>query len=187
MKRFILVLALSCLSQVAFAISSQEAFEILKTSKVNYEPIGAVCEQVAQLELAEEFTPDKYEMIVGIEYADSDATRGELDVVIFDKATKKVAVSAEVKCWKSFEGAKKKATEQRNRFIKYINSGYKMYFKSKEYRFERWQFEDIRQFLMVSQSGGKKRGFDRELEMSLDQLMELRKKLLECKAYRKCG
>ncbi|MNL55766.1 hypothetical protein D3C87_1791990 [compost metagenome] len=108
-------------------------------------------------------------------------------MVIFEKATKKVVVSAEVKCWNSFQGAKKKATEQRRRFIKYINSGYKLFFESKDLKFERWQFEDIRQFLMISQKGGKKQGFDRELEMSLNELMALRKKLHNCQTYRKCS
>ncbi|MNK01196.1 hypothetical protein D3C87_189910 [compost metagenome] len=188
MKRSLaLAILLSFVGLNAFAIKSEEAFELLKNSKENYEPIGAICEQVARLELAQEYDQNKYEIIVGIEYADSRQTIGELDVVIFEKATKKAILSAEVKCWNSIEGAKKKATEQRRRFIRYNTSGYKLFFESKDMKFEQYQFQDIREFIMIAQKGSKKKGFDRELEMSLDDLMALRRRILSCQTYRNCG
>lgn len=166
----------------------QPMFERLKDSAENYEIVGAICEQVAKLEMEEQYPADKYFITSGIEYGDNSRTIGELDVIIFDKSTNKAQVSAEVKCWKNLEGARKKALNQRNRFIATLKSGRHIYMHNKqdgEYRKE--QFDSVKRFLSIAQNGSVKAGFEVELSYTLDELMKLRSLLLECQSRGECA
>ena len=170
----------------ASAISLNQAYEALKFSEANIAPEGAICEQVARLELLEEYPADRFDIEMGIEYTDGRKSYGELDVVIFDKPSKKAILVAEVKCWKSFKGGLKKAREQRARFLRALQSGSSLSLKSADYSFQRSQFEGLNQFISIAQKGAVAEGFDRELEMSMKDLDQLRRQVETCQTYKNC-
>lgn len=166
-----------------------EDFRDLKDSAINYEVVGAVCEEVARLRFQEEFPSGKYAVVTGVEYGDGQRTIGELDVVVFDRATKNVNRVAEVKCWKSTDGAIKKARNQRQRFIRTLQSGKPTYFRSlnSDTKFKKENFVSNKEFMAVAQKGSKASGFDRELPYELSELMKLRQMMMECQDKGQCA
>lgn len=163
----------------------QKYFDILKSESTDFEPTGAVCERVAVRELVSEYPTDKYFIKNGIQYDERNMTIGELDVVVFDKATGMVEAVAEVKCWKSFEGARKKAKEQRMRFQTYLNKNIVIY-DDEGKKYQKNQFALVRRYFSISQFGGVGQGFDVELSLDFKEMMELRKRLLDCRAFKNC-
>lgn len=163
----------------------QKYFDILKNESTDFEPTGAVCERVAVRELVAEYPADKYFIKNGIQYDERNMTIGELDVVVFDKATGMVEAVAEVKCWKSFEGARKKAKEQRMRFQTYLNKNIVIY-DNEGKKYPKNQFALVRRYFAISQFGGVGQGFDVELPLDFKEMMELRKRLLDCRAFKNC-
>lgn len=185
--KFFTALLLLTLSFTASASDEQridELFERLATVKVNFDPTGTVCEQVALIEFEERFPKDKYDMTVSIEYGNKEAI-GELDVIVFDKKTKLVDTVAEVKCWKSLEGGLRKARSQRLRFQSSLHRNIKLWDKNKK-QYPKTQFENIREFLTVGQKGATSHGYDVELSLNLKDLMHLRDRLLDCYSMKEC-
>ncbi len=163
----------------------QKYFDILKNESTDFEPTGAVCERVAVRELVNDYPADKFFIKNGIQYDERNMTIGELDVVIFDKATGLVEAVAEVKCWRSFEGARKKAKEQRMRFQTYLNKNIVIY-DDEGKKYPKNQFALVRRYFSISQQGGVGQGFDFELTLDFKEMMELRKRLLDCRAFKNC-
>lgn len=163
----------------------QKYFDLLKIESTDFEPTGAVCERVAVRELVQEYPADKYFIKNGIQYDERNMTIGELDVVVFDRATGMVEAVAEVKCWKSFEGARKKAKEQRMRFQTYLNKNIVIY-DDEGKKYQKNQFALVRRYFSISQFGGVGQGFDVELSLDFKEMMELRKRLLDCRAFKNC-
>lgn len=165
-----------------------EDFRALKDSGVDYQVVGAVCEEVTRLRFEEQYPDNKYAVVTGVEYGDGNRTIGELDVVVFEKATQKVVRVSEVKCWKDMHGALVKAHDQRQRFIRTLQSGKQIYFNSlhSQYRFKRSNFTSTKEFLTVAQKGSKLAGFDIELSYELNELMKLRQMMMECQASHQC-
>ncbi len=160
-------------------------FEDLSYEDIDFEPMGMVCERVAVRELLKEYPQDKYEILNGLQYDDKKATIGELDVVIYNKSNQKVEAVAEVKCWESFKGALKKARDQRQRFKLYLNRKIVITDQNqKHYKVE--DFNQVQRYISISQEGGVNQGFDFELSLDLKELMEIRKRLLDCYAQSKC-
>jgi hypothetical protein len=164
-----------------------EDFRALKDSGIDYQVIGAVCEEVTRLRTEEEFGP-KYVVTTGVEYSDGNRTIGELDVVVFDKASQKVVRVAEVKCWKNTNGAMAKAREQRLRFQRHLASGKPTFFNSlhSNYKFKKDNFIGNKEFLAVAQKGSKSSGFDVELSYELKELMQLRQMMIDCQNAHQC-
>lgn len=162
-----------------------EYFELLSYEKIDFEPVGTVCERVAIREVEPIYPSTNYEIKNGIQYDEHKTTIGELDVVVFDKTTGKVEAIAEVKCWRSFKGALKKAKEQRMRFLTYLNKNIVITDKD-EKRYSKDVFKSIQKYFSISQDGGVNQGFDFELSLDFKELMELRKRLLDCKAEGRC-
>lgn len=187
-KKLFAALFLFTLSLSLFAADEKridELFEKLATVKLDFDPTGTVCEQVALIEFENKFPKDQYDMVVGIEYGNKEAI-GELDVVVFDKKTKQVDTVAEVKCWKSPEGGLNKARSQRMRFQSSVNrNNIKLWDKNKN-QYQRSQFSNVREYLTVGQKGVLDHGYNVELSLDLKDLMRLRDKLLDCYAYKKC-
>lgn len=188
MKKFFVTSAV-----VLFALNSWaglgEDFRDLKNSGVNYEVVGAVCEEVARLRFQEEFPAPKFGVVTGVEYGDGSRTIGELDVVVFEAQTNQVVRVAEVKCWKDTGGAIVKAHNQRDRFIRTLRSGRNVQFRSlhSQVQFRKDNFLHNREFMAVAQKGSKASGFDRELGYELKELMELRQMMIQCQAKRVCA
>ncbi|MCM2321832.1 MAG: hypothetical protein NDJ90_01060 [Oligoflexia bacterium] len=184
------ILALLFASLPVFAGDLEEAFSALRDSAIDYENTGAVCEQIARLDLAKHYPAPTYESVTGIVYQNLERSIGELDVVIFDKRTDQAVLVAEVKCWRNLQSARQKARKQRDRFLSAIENVpeeltfYSMSQRKQEFRAE--QFSSRLRFISISQQGGSQVGFDDELDFTLEELMRLRTRLMECQASGEC-
>ncbi|OFZ21743.1 MAG: hypothetical protein A2X94_15765 [Bdellovibrionales bacterium GWB1_55_8] len=185
---YLLLVLFSAFSIQVQAEPIQSLFEKLRDSGEDYQNEGAVCEQVARLELQREYPSHSYEIVVGIEYANVRQTIGELDVVVFDRHGQAILVG-EVKCWSDLRKARRKAAQQRTRFLDTIQSGapIDMFLASnRSVPFRREQFQALSRFISISQRGGRSFGFDRDLPNSLSEMRELRETLMQCQAAGKC-
>ncbi|MFP5520759.1 MAG: hypothetical protein ACLGGX_12715 [Bdellovibrionia bacterium] len=186
--RLFVLLGFALNIQTSFA-GVNEDLEALKNVPRSYEDSGAICEEVARLDLKREYQAPQYEVIVGIAYADSQRTIGELDVVIFDKNINKVVKIAEVKCWKDMKAGLAKAKDQRARFIKTLNSGRQIFFKPNEGngQFDRQHFEHNREFIAIGPRGSVDHGYDDELEHDLRTLHKMGSEMRRCQAFGSCA
>lgn len=182
----VLGIVLSLVFSVSVSAGSvEEYFNILSKTKVDFDPDGAVCEQVALLEIEPTYPKSQFSIVNSIEYNEFKTTIGELDLVVFSKDTGQVKAIAEVKCWKSFKGGLKKAKEQRIRFQKHLSRNIVLTGKDGK-KYSKEAFKQVERFLTISQEGGISEGFDFELSLNLKELIELRSKLLDCRAQGKC-
>lgn len=182
-----LFLSLS-VSFVSFSVSAaplDELFEQLRDSALDYEIVGTVCEQVARIELYKTYPPEKFEIVNGIEYGDNTRTIGELDVVIFEKATKQAVLVGEVKCWKDNSAARVKALDQRQRFIRSLKKN--IYLHDHDTDYDKSQFKNVQKFVSIAPKGSKAAGFEIDMENSLKELMELRKMMMNCQHQGQCA
>lgn len=170
----------------AHADGVSDLVERLKGTDDKYEIVGTICEQAARIELEREFQPPRYAIETGISYGNESRTIGELDVVVFD-SDRRVAMVAEVKCWKDLGRALQKARSQRRRFRDTLASGAKVKFWHEKDQHRYSEFTGIQYFDSISQKGGKGAGFDRELSLSLAELMEARRRLLNCSDSKSCN
>ncbi|KHD87856.1 MAG: hypothetical protein OM95_12710 [Bdellovibrio sp. ArHS] len=181
MRNLLLSVALLLAASSAWA-DLAESFEKIKSHARHYRDPGAVCEEVAQVEFSELYPAPQYEVIVGVAYNVKGRTVGELDMVLLDKNTQKVAMVGEVKCYTDLRNGLKKAKQQRKRFLQVLGSGQKIDFintdTGKKYEYE--QFQYVSQFVSISQKGGKAVGFDYELEHTLDEMSLLRDQMIHC-------
>lgn len=175
---FSMIAALS-FSNIAFADGVSDLVEQLSGTDEKYEVVGTICEQAAKLDLEREYPAPRYTVETGISYGRARNTVGELDVVVLDSDQTAVLV-AEVKCWKSFSGGLKKARDQRARFLTNAKNaaGLRLWDKTHDGH-SPGKFSKLTQFITVAQKGGASAGFDRELNLSLAELMEARQLLLE--------
>ena len=166
----------------------QEDFEKLKDTARNYVDTGAICEEVARLQIAKDFPEPQFDVVTGIAYGGNDGVVGELDVIVFDNNTQKAIQISEVKCWKKLDNALMKAQSQRKRFLTALTNKKIKFFKStnkvREYTVD--QFAYVTKFLSLGQQGAVAQGFDAELEYSLRELMELRDMMLACQSHGDC-
>jgi|GEM_PF-1299489 len=175
----------------SFAADLNADYEALRNNGEKYQVIGTVCEQVAMLRMKEKYPSPQYAVYTGIEYFSEKRTIGELDVTVLDNAagTSKAVVVAEVKCWKNLDSARVKALDQRKRFQKWIASDRPVQIKlrgEKPVSFTRDQFKQVNSYLAISQSGGQSSGFEMTLDYTLEELMALRTKILECRSRGEC-
>ncbi len=184
----VLSLAFLIFSNLAFA-GLAEDYEQIKNHGRNLEPIGTICEEIAQLRFAEKYPAPDYKVVTGIEYSDNERTLGELDVVVFNSKTNIVDVVAEVKCWKNAKSGLDKAKDQRRRFLTNVKSSKALKFKwldDPKLKLTKTQFNKVSQFYSVAQSGSIKSGYDIELPYTLKELMNLREDLLRCQQNGNC-
>lgn len=166
-----------------------EDFEQIKDLGRNLEPIGAICEEIAQLCFAEKYPTPNYKVITGVEYADKDGTLGELDLVVINNETQVAEILGEVKCWKSPKSGLKKAKDQRQRFLTNVKSSKALEFKwlsDPKMKLTKTQFNKVKEFYFIAQSGTLNDGFDFELPYSLNELMQLREDILRCQDAGNC-
>jgi hypothetical protein len=173
----------------AYAIGPEAAFELLKNVPEDFVNSGTVCEYVARLELKADYPEGRYEIEIGVSYLSQNQVIGELDVLIREKGTGRVPVVGEVKCWRDLRAGLRKATEQEARFRETIELGrqhpesavsFTQFFGSKERPMflEQRAFTPSFDYISLGQKGARAVGYDRELEMTLEELMELRKRLM---------
>lgn len=171
-----------------FATSIDDTFEQLRDSGEKYQIVGTVCEQVARLEMQIQYPAPQYDVLTGIAYRAGDKTIGELDVIVFESATQKAILVGEVKCWNNLDSALNKAHEQRARFMKTIKKGIKLQMDCTDgsCHYTDKNFRDVQTFVTIAQQGALDHGFDKELEYPLNQLMELRARLMTCQEQGEC-
>ena len=168
-----------------YAAPLNELFEELRDTGMNYEVVGAVCEQVARIELYKTYPESEYEIINGIEYGDNTRTIGELDVVIFNKTTQQAVLVGEVKCWKDLSAAREKALDQRQRFIKSLKRNIDLHDQDNDY--DKSQFKNVQKFVSIAPKGSTIAGFEIDMENTLSELMELRKMMMDCQRKGECA
>lgn len=187
MKLFVFAWALV----VSFSATAgwSEDFAILKKVPRDYNDAGSLCEEVARLDMQRLYPAPQFEVEVGIAYEDEERVLGELDVIIFDKNMNNVYKVAEVKCWKDVRGGLEKAHEQRLRFIKAIHSKSVLQFRStsSDRVYDANQFENITDFISISQKGSQEIGFDVELQYTLAELKQYRKDMIRCQSRGECA
>lgn len=188
MAKWSVSLMILLLAQVSWADLLGENFEKIRNQARHYRDPGAVCEEVARAEFAEAYPSPQYEVIVGVAYNHQGRTLGELDMVLLDKNTQKVAMVGEVKCYSNLKNGLTKAKQQRKRFLTNLGSGRPLEFvnTSTGERYPYEQFQYVSQFVSVSQKGGKAVGFDYELDLSLDEMSQLRDRIIHCQRERQC-
>ncbi|MDG0816024.1 hypothetical protein [Bdellovibrio svalbardensis] len=182
MKHFILVCSLF-FSLNTFAATWAEDFENLKSVPRSYEDSGAICEEIARLDVQKSYPAPQYEVITGISYSDEQRrVIGELDVIVFDKNMNKVIRIAEVKCWKDIRAGLEKAMEQRQRFLKAIRSSKGLIFRStsSDVTYSKEQFEGVSDFITLGQKGTVQAGYGQELEYTLLELHQHRYDMIAC-------
>ncbi|RYZ69296.1 MAG: hypothetical protein EOP05_15055 [Proteobacteria bacterium] len=171
----------------AAAFSLEEDYDTLKDSGQNFVVIGTICEEVARLEMAQEFQEPQYHVVTGIAYGNSKKTIGELDVIVFENKSQDVVKIAEVKCWKDQAGGLTKALDQRKRFLKNIQKGgIDMRSTHDNRQYSAKQFRKCKDFETIGQQGSKDYGYDRELAHSLEDLMGLRTRIMNCQSTGEC-
>lgn len=188
MRGFLFSLLL-LLGSLASAKDTSALFEALRDSGEKYEITGTVCEQVARLNMQAQYPEAQYEVQTGVIYDNAQRTLGELDVVVFDKKDMNAILVAEVKCWKKLSAARSKAQEQRNRFIRTLNSGtnLSMHCDLHDCPYSERNFQKNIKYVAISQNGGEKAGFEMTLGYSLDELMRLREQLINCQKQNECA
>lgn len=176
--------------EIKYSHSIDPVFQELKTSPNKYEIKGTVCEEVARLQLEQDYRKDQYSVHTGIAYTQYNQILGELDVVVFRKNDNKVVLIGEVKCWQNLDKAREKAISQRNRFREYLEDGGRGidFHKTSNPRihFNPRQFSDEPPFILISQEEGGNQGFDLALPFTLAELMKLRDMLVHCQNIGEC-
>ncbi|QLY26238.1 hypothetical protein [Bdellovibrio sp. KM01] len=172
-----------------FAANWAEDFEALKSVPRSYEDSGAICEEVARLDVRKQFPAPQYHVEVGIAYGDGHRTIGELDIIVFDLNMQRVVRIGEVKCWKSFSGGLNKARDQRGRFLKTIRSNGQVFFKntSTGQMYDQAWFEGINDFISIGQAGAVANGYDQELGYTLNELHQHTGDMLRCQKQGECA
>jgi hypothetical protein len=168
----------------------EPVFNELKTTIEDYQTKGTVCEQVARLELEQQFPASEYTVLNGITYSRQGQILGELDVVVFRNRDHHAVLIGEVKCWHDLHAARIKAMHQRERFQSYLEHGARgiEFYKNTDHRvhYSFQQFAEIPPFILISQDDGRNEGFDLTIPYSLDEMMDLRDMLIRCQATRDC-
>jgi hypothetical protein len=188
LKNLVLISFLSFSASLAFAGDLQGAFEALKNTGVNYDPDGAVCEQLEHIRLEKQYPSDKYVITGDVEYSTGGLTIGELDIIILDRQTNKVVLLEEVKCWKDLDNALLKAKSQKMRFEWNLEkSPRSLIFTANDGRsYSAEQFMGNIPFAFVAQQGGVAKGFDYEFDLNLREIHQLRMMLLKCQQNGEC-
>lgn len=181
-------LIVSLLTFKSFAGLSED-YHALKNSGKSFEPIGTICEEVTQLRYSEKYPAPEYRVLTGIAYSDKERTIGELDLIVFENQTHNAILIGEVKCWRSPKSGLKKAKEQRKRFLDHVKSSKALVFRwlsDPKEKFTKTQFNKAKEFISVAQLGSKSKGFDVELEYTLEELMQLREDIMRCQDSTEC-
>jgi hypothetical protein len=177
----------------SFPVHSKDlnsVFEDLRNTSEKYEIKGTVCEQVARLELEQQYPSNEYTVENNIAYSQHGQVLGELDVVVFRKYDARVILIGEVKCWHNVGESLQKAVAQREKFRKYLrNGGHGIDFYKTTgpvVHFNPSQFRDIPPYILIAQQEGNEVGFDLALPYTLRELMELRDLLVRCQMIGEC-
>lgn len=165
----------------------EDDFDAVQRRRPNLESKGAICEELAVLQLKKEYPHN--EVYSGIVYGDRHGAVGELDLVVLDRNGSKAIMIGEVKCWKDFREGLSKAREQRKRFFKTMSSSAPVeffYLKDRSLKFTKNDFDSVTEFISVGPKGAKSLGYDIELDYSLEEIMDMRVEIMRCQHRGHC-
>lgn len=185
-----LILVLSCAfaSQAqAWSGGLQDYIAQLKDIPANYQVDGAICEQIARLELYEDYSPEAYEIEVNIVYGMGHLHEGELDVVVFEKYTGRAVLVGEVKCSNDSDAALSKGNKQKRRFFENLHLHGGLNFHTAMTQFPSSLFLGLQEFILIGPRGTRGDGFERELRLSLSELRDLSREMIACQKAKLCA
>ncbi len=195
MKRFTFFVVGVFLSSVSFAEASNNRlidhyFNLLKDLPVKYHSHGAVCEYMARHQFQQQYSADQYDVVVGIAYRDESRIIGELDLVVFRKVDGEAIAYGEVKCRRHARHAHTHAVRQLARFHDSIESHrrIRMYLvndHSTEYFPD--EFDEEPEQWTISHKGTGQYGFTYELELNMNDVLKLHRRLLDCQKNGRCS
>lgn len=168
-----------------------DAYELHKNDGVDLQPIGTICEYLAKDVLEKRYDPDFYRVVIGVQYGESRNAMGELDLTVVDLEYNEAVFIGEVKCWKDPRAGLAKAKKQINRFrkandqnrvnwLKILSPGYTDFVVSKR------TYRNSYEVGYVAPKGTRKAGYTHELDLTLDQAMDLRRRIMNCQESGKC-
>jgi hypothetical protein len=168
-----------------------QAFETLKDIGVDLQPTGAICEYIAKAQLEKKYSPEQFQIILGVQYGEERNAVGELDVTIVDLEYQEVIYVAEVKCWKKPRAGLKKAKSQISRFMNYLRGHRVNWMKilAPDYEgttIDSSYYQNDFEVGYIAQKGSRKSGYTTELEFTLREAMELRSMIMTCQREGDC-
>jgi hypothetical protein len=101
---------------------------------------------------------------------------GDLDIVVVRNSDQKVVAIAEMKCRENLSLGFEKASYQKTKFFNQLELENEMKFTG---GMTRDQFSASTPFVLVSQKGGRLTGFDFEIDLDMNDLRELRKRVIK--------
>lgn len=188
-----LVLSFLMPSSVYARLSTEELFERLKDSAIDFDTQGKICEVVEVLNLEDQYPAPRHKVMSGIKYKNPFRTLGEIDAVVFDLSNQTVIRIEEVKCWNedTLSVANRKAREQLDRLYSTMQSTkpIEIYDPETLETFERVQFRSLPRsdYHSVAQKVDGRSRFDEDLGFYLDELRSLRARLINCQRTGPCA
>ena len=163
-------------------------FERIRDLKFDYGRVGSVLEALAFLELQQVYPEPEYEILSGLQYQNYDNhTAGELDLVVWEKKSRRAIKVYEVKLSLNLSRAHKLALAQLERFKTHLKekniSGF-IYNRNRGRFFRVSQFKEIESFEIVGSQGALEEGYDREIDLSREEADSLQRLLIGHKMKR---
>lgn len=159
----------------------------LRNISVNYQVEGAICEQVARLELEREYPRAEYRIDVNLTYGLANQVLGELDIVVTARYSDAVVLVGEVKCWTEPGRAQAKGSAQRVRFMDHLQTTPALWVRHENRYLKMSRFDGLRDFILIGPRGTRSHGFERELRLGLADLMDLRRTMMACQKAGECA
>lgn len=195
MYRFLVRAAVSSVLALSTTISSaglvDDAYELHKNDGVDLAAVGTICEYLAKDVLERKYDPDLYRVVIGVQYGQSRNAMGELDLTVVDLEYNEAVFIGEVKCWKDAKAGLRKAKKQLSRFrnahydnrvnwVKILSPGYSDFVVSKR------TYNGSYEVGYVAPKGTRKAGYTHELDLTLEEAMTLRKRIMDCQDSGRC-
>jgi len=159
-------------------------YEKLKAIKFVPYNFGYTLEEIIKFKLEKRFPKTVYEITGGLELSDAKGYAiGEIDILVLNKKTKKVVLIGEAKVWKDLKKALIKARHQLQKLRDAItnNKIKSMYYcPDPKKKFTTAIFKNTKiLYETFSSKGGKKYGFDYEIDITPSEVLRLNKALIK--------
>lgn len=166
----------------------EDYFARIRDLEFDYGKVGSVLEALAYLELQQLFPEPDYEILAGLQYQDfSDRTAGELDLVVWEKESRRAVRIYEVKLSINLGRARKLALAQLERFkahLKEKNISQFIYNRDRYRAFRVSQFEEIVAYGVIANQGAREEGYDMEIDLTREEADRLQELLIRYKMNR---
>ncbi len=146
-------------------------FEAIRNLPLDYGKVGSVLEAIALVLLQEQYAEPDFAVYTGIQYESrSGRTLGELDIVIWDRKTRRALAVYECKLTRNFQRAGKKSREQLDRFINALARDEIGGMRSEVgKRFDPSQFEHVLVYGFIGPHGALDAGWELQIDISREE------------------